>query len=364
MEKRFLELFKKYNYEIFPTERINLDYIEKEEYQDQDEDVEFLDSMVLEKNSNNNLRNLIDFPFSSTFFRYFLDGSRKVYKISDIAFGNKFLPIVCAQIGVACSERNDKLIKKYKLYNKNIILVPDIMSSLDIDKIKDDLESYSNHGIKIDYLERYEHKRGHNRKPLDLALAKVIQKMQSIEINQIIEMTNSNKLDTNKMLLIDGSLQFSDKRINEENFRNVLGISKSFNVHLTNILKKKNQEIGTILTRLRYGQRTPVYRIPISSNKNITIGAWYLRIRDENKMKNSLDGIIKVEKIANTKENEHIEGFESFVIDNISRNLLEERNVTCYGSDKRWPNHLYPIYLTERLIKDSFISDLYFMSVF
>ena len=38
-------------------------------------------------------------------FQYFLDGSRKVYKIDDIQYDNKVFPIVCGQISVCCCMR-------------------------------------------------------------------------------------------------------------------------------------------------------------------------------------------------------------------------------------------------------------------
>lgn len=37
---------------------------------------------------------------------------------------------------------------------------------------------------------------------------------------------------------------------------------------------------------------------------------------------------------------------------------------TCYGRDERWASHLYPVYLTETLIKSTFESDLVFINNF
>ena len=47
----------------------------------------------------------------------------------------------------------------------------------------------------------------------------------------------------------------------------------------------------------------------------------------------------------------------SDVIDIISANIINERNPTCYGTDKRWANHLYPVYVTETFVKSKYISD-------
>ena len=39
---------------------------------------------------------------SNPLFSFFLDGSRRTYKVDDIAYGNRIYPIIAGQIGVAC----------------------------------------------------------------------------------------------------------------------------------------------------------------------------------------------------------------------------------------------------------------------
>lgn len=56
-------------------------------------------------------------------------------------------------------------------------------------------------------------------------------------------------------------------------------------------------------------------------------------------------------------------GIESEEIDLISANLINERTPTCYGTDRRWANHLYPI-LTESFIKSKYISTETFLHLF
>ena len=41
-------------------------------------------------------------------FRYFLDGSRRVYKIDDIQYQNRLFPALGGQIGVACCARSNR----------------------------------------------------------------------------------------------------------------------------------------------------------------------------------------------------------------------------------------------------------------
>ena len=79
-------------------------------------------------------------------------------------------------------------------------------------------------------------------------------------------------------------------------------------------------------------------------------------------VRNPLDGIVKVEKIAITEDEKEL-GFDTDRIDTISHAILCERNVTCHGKDSRWCNHLYPIYLTEKMLKESFINEKVFLNI-
>ena len=118
-------------------------------------------------------------------------------------------------------------------------------------------------------------------------------------------------------------------------FYNVVGVSKSFDPMLptSNKSKRGGTQIGAELLKLEYGQRTPVFLKENSKHRQFG-----LRICPKNKVFSSLD--------------------------NISLWLLNECSPTCFGRDKRWASHLYPIYLTETLIKASFESDLVFISNF
>ncbi|NJO17780.1 MAG: hypothetical protein HC877_19235 [Thioploca sp.] len=131
-------------------------------------------------------------------------------------------------------------------------------------------------------------------------------------------------------------------------------------------MKSKSKHIGQYLIKLEFGERTPVFVYEAEnkkSRKTTKIGAWYLRIHPRQKLKKPLDGVIKVEKIATTRK-EKENGFDTDMINEISKSILLERNVTCYGNDERWANHIYPIYLTELLLKNSFASDTFFLSLF
>jgi len=57
-------------------------------------------------------------------------------------------------------------------------------------------------------------------------------------------------------------------------------------------------------------------------------------------------------------------GLSTDEIDTITANIINERNPVCYGTDARWANHLYPVYMTECYCKNRFKSDYYFMNLF
>lgn len=90
---------------------------------------------------------------------------------------------------------------------------------------------------------------------------------------------------------------------------------------------------------------------------------WYVRLRNARKTRGPFDGIVKVEKILVSEQEEEY-GLETREVDNISAWLMNERNPVCYGKDDRWANHLYPIYLTESYIKSQYMGTLRFINSF
>ena len=202
--------------------------------------------------------------------------------------------------------------------------------------------------------------------PVNAAIAKANTMMHDMEIEILSNMVKSGVLDTDRMLVVDGPLQFlrqdTGKTEFADLFYNVIGVSKSFNPMLPTSSKSKRggTQIGAELLKLEYGERTPVFLK--ENDRGRRFGVWYLRIRSKNRVTNPLEGIIKVEKMV--LEDYYDSGIPTDVVDTISLSLLNECLPTCYGRDERWASHLYPIYLTETLIKSTFESDLVFINNF
>lgn len=365
------KIFEKCGVALYQNESLDLDHYYQEPYQDeQDEIKEIGEPFETDKSKKKRKYDLAveDRKFSN--FAFFMDGSRRTYKIGDIVIdGKKIYPVVVAQIRASCTERDGQ--KKLHAYQNeirrgNLLLLCDKINNVDFREIKARIEKTDvAHELFLDVVNyRFEPEK-HNI-PVNAAIAKANTMMHDMEIEILSNMVKSGALATDRMLVVDGPLQFlrQDNRKTEfaDLFYNVVGVSKSFNPMLptSNKVKRGGTQIGAELLKLECGERTPVFLKENDCCRRF--GVWYLRIRPKNKVANPLEGIIKIEKMA--IEDYYDSGIPTDVVDTISLSLLNECSPTCYGRDERWASHLYPIYLTETLIKSTFESDLVFINNF
>lgn len=96
---------------------------------------------------------------------------------------------------------------------------------------------------------------------------------------------------------------------------------------------------------------------------DIKFAVWYVRLRKRH-TDSPFDGVVKVEKMLVTQEEMSAEKIDSDLVDLLSAYLINERNPVCYGSDNRWANHIYPIFLTESFVKSKCISAETFLHLF
>jgi hypothetical protein len=302
-------------------------------------------------------------PGIPSILRYFLDGSRRTYKIADLILdGRRYLPVVAGQIGVAVLERSEdsrtvRPLRKFCRFD-SVIAFPDSIAEDELRELQVEVNRQAPVGFK---LLRYRVKSDDPaRDPIDLAVGCIMSEMQDIEVQAVQEMEAEQHLsDPCAMLIIDGPLRFK-RKFDLVQFRNVLGLSKSFRPTLPVGKRKRPAHVGSIAWRLEFGERTSVFK---TFHEHKVIGVWYMRIRDPRMVTDPLEGIVKVERYAvDTADRE--EGFEAGRIDNISRHILRERNVSPFQSDSRWASHIYPIYLAEAYVKSSFLSDVRFKAMF
>ena len=364
------KIFDKCGVVLYQNESLDLDHYYQEPFQDEGDEIKVIGE-PFETDKSKKIRKYDLFVEDRTFsnFSFFMDGSRRTYKIGDIVIdGKKIYPVVVAQIRAGCTERDNgkKLHSHQTIRRKNLLLLCDKVNTVDFHDIRQRITrtkvAQEMFLEVVDY--RFEPEK-HNV-PVNAAIAKANTMMHDMEIEILSSMVKSGALETDRMLIVDGPLQFLRQDTGNAEFAdlfyNVIGVSKSFNPMLPTSSKAKRggTQIGAELLKLEYGERTPVFLK--ENNRNRRFGVWYLRIRPKSRVSNPLEGIIKIEKMA--LEEDYDSGIPTNIVDNISLSLLNECSPTCYGRDERWASHLYPIYLTETLIKSTFESDLVFINNF
>ena len=204
-----------------------------------------------------------------------------------------------------------------------------------------------------------------------LAVAAVQDYMVEAEKRMVAELVKDKRLGQDAYLLKDGSLEYKVMKTGREDLRTlqkikhnyswVIGVSKSFNPE--SCLDHTGKPNSNYIADLPIYHRTPVVRY---ENReflgDVQFGVWYIRLRDKKRTQTPFDGVVKVEKIMMDEEIET--GIDSDIVDLISANIINERNPTCYGTDRRWANHLYPVFLTESYVKSKYISTEMFLHLF
>lgn len=312
-------------------------------------------------------------------FTYFLDGSRRTYKVDDIAYGRRLYPIIAGQIGVAVCERQDKnTFKSVNLMNPLVISIPENANaqttignnSLFFNSLVQKLNSQEilkKHNLKFSKILPYNNTglKEHDKYE-DRGVAKIQNEMIIVEQKAVFELVKAKKLNDESFLVKDGSLEYirsgEAKELSaiKSNYDCVVGVSKAFNPES---LSSDVKDISRRIAELEIYHRTPAFMYNTERIPDVKFAVWYLRIRAKKYSESLFGGVLKIEKIL-VRDIQEEEGLDSDEIDLISANIINERNPVCYGKDDRWAKHLYPIYLTENYIKSKYLSDIYFINLF
>lgn len=314
---------------------------------------------------------------------YFLDGSRRVFKVDDIAYAqsggrNVIYPVIAGQIGVGCCRRVDKKVEKVKFTREFVLSMPDVA---DADGKSGFWPAMAKKLSECDELKRlridfatilpYKTSKSDDKKFEDRATACVQDRMIGCEKKLVAELVREGRLNQNNYLVKDGSLEYRptkedkiDKKKHQtfkNNYNWVVGASKNFNPEVCEDINGKPNP-GFIADLPLY-HRTPVAEYENPMLGDIKFAVWYVRLRDKKQTRTPFDGILKVEKILVTEEENEV-GIDSELVDTLSAYLINERNPVCYGSDLRWANHIYPVYLTESYVKSRYLSAESFLHLF
>lgn len=326
----------------------------------------------------------------SQILTYFLDGSRHVYKIDDIAyqqsgFRKMVYPVVAGQVTVGCCRRQMKKIYAEKFLSEIVLTLPDIANANDSNGFfpalteKINMQCQDSHfNTTISKILPYSTSQSQTKeqKLEDRAIAKIQDHMYQAEQNMVAALVAQNKLNQKNYLVKDGSLEYkipanilNNKRkflTFKNNYGFVIGVSKKFNPALWTTGTGLNFKPDPgFIAELPLYHRTPVicFENP-ELHGDIKFAVWYLRIRDRKYTESPFDGVLKIEKMLVTREEIETGKIDSDLVNYLSAYIINERNPVCYGADNRWANHIYPIFLTETFIKSKCIEAETFLNLF
>lgn len=315
-------------------------------------------------------------------FHYFLDGSRRTYKVDDMSYRNQIYPIIAGQVGVGCClrEQGEMFPLSDPAYERHLVIsLPKVAKSSDWDddelsfeyllkkiNTRDDMRE---RGIEFAKIMAYSTSVEQGDKIENKGIATIQNYMTQREIRMVAELVRRGFLLPGRYLLKDGSLEYQIHGISSKaelarfknNYQFVVGASKSFNPAYC--IDKDGRNNSSQIAQLPLYSRTPVQMYDSPVIGDITFAVWFVRIRESRFTSNTFDGILKLEKIL-VNEEQVERGLDSEEVDIITANIINERNPVCYGADRRWANHLYPIYITESYVKSKYLSESMFLSLF
>ena len=313
----------------------------------------------------------------SPIFKFFLDGSRRTYKVDDIAIGNKIFPVIAGQIIVGCCERKDRdTFKKFAIENKMVLAMPDEFDVDDENKNNNFCRLYCEnineilathpffleHNIILDSILLYKTdgedlaNKGKD-KHISRAISKIQSEMTDAEQLLVYKLCRQNKLDDDNFLIKDGSLEYNPRFSNMDrsqwnllrtNYKHVVGVSKLFDPEL--LPDFEGHRLSKTIAGLKPYERTKAYRYH-SEHSGGEYAVWYLRLRNSDFRETQFSDVVKCEMVLSNEG----DCIDTHLIDLISANLINEAYPVCFGSDTRWANHLYPVFLTEQFCKAHYI---------
>jgi len=163
----------------------------------------------------------------NSIFKYFLDGSRKTYKVDDIAIGERIYPIIAGQIAVGCCHRPDPEIFRREKMERHFVLSLPVMLNTDglpdapfFSSLTDELNTnplLQKMNVKFSKILPYEtellkkNNSGDKEKYEDRGVALIQNEMMDLEQEIVHSLWKDNLLNDNSYLIKDGSLEYSKR---------------------------------------------------------------------------------------------------------------------------------------------------------
>ena len=316
---------------------------------------------------------------NSQVLTYFLDGSRHVYKIDEIAYRHSnarkmVYPVIAGQVAVGCCRRQNKKLYAENFFGEILLTLPEIANFNGSRGFFPALTQKINAVSKIELSKILEYSTSQNAEKNfeDRAIIEIQNYMYQAEQNMVAALVAKNKLNQKNYLVKDGSLEYRIPQEFSKNSRRFLTFKNNFN-YVIGVSKKFNPALFTSNGGANPGfiAELPLYsRTPAISYENanfhgdIKFAVWYVRLRDRKFSDSPFDGVLKIEKMLVTQEEISSGKIDSELVNFLSAQIINERNPVCYGADNRWANHIYPIFLTETFIKSKCIAAETFLNLF
>jgi hypothetical protein len=198
MNKRVIKVLQDSGIDCLPNERFSLDV---DMFPQNAEEPTFPTAALFEEPKLDGGKRLIE-DHGASFFRYFLDGAMRCYRVIEASLsGGHYLPFCAGQVGVAVLERKDdgRFVTVRDLTTvQNVLAVPNIIdkeSARDMaEKINSELAAKHQFTIV-----RYDYNSKEDKDPGDLGRAMIIDEMQRQELRTIREMIQHNMIGDQAM---------------------------------------------------------------------------------------------------------------------------------------------------------------------
>lgn len=278
--------------------------------------------------------------------RFFLDGSARTFFLGDAVEWNRRTPIHVAQVGVAAVFRKDDGQVKVAESVHKVVLMLDKGAVSFGDQVE---ELVKKAGPAFDFHDTMEED-GETEKtaPGKDQRSRAAHKAHHIMAGMEEQLARGLQREPDQWLVLDGSL--GKDFYSWKDMPQFFGVAKSFSREPTFKLPGRRGgkivNLYELLSNLPFSARTCAF-----SARSGKVAFWYVRLREQRHLDYPLMGVVKVE-FPNPSE----EAVSSELINEISRALVAERQVTPHGKDMRWHVHLYPIYLAEQAVKNGFVS--------
>lgn len=284
-------------------------------------------------------------------FRYFVDGSTKTYFIGTVLEHHRSSPVQLAQVGAAGVRREgDGRLREAGTISQLALLLDKSALSESLWMGLQEAAADSPNLVIKNTSQDDDYTAISGQEPRARGAHKANWVMREAELE--IARGHLEYRPGDEWLISDGSL--GNEYLNWDG-PPVVGVAKTFRRDSMFIIgrgpRAETLNLYGLLAGLDEGHRTAVFPRRREDRSQV-IAFWYVRLRPQRQLDYPLMGVVKVELPCPDGE-----PVDSDLADLISGALIAERNVTPHGQDSRWHAHLYPIWIAERVIRNSFISD-------